>query len=106
MITYHDAARGLIDLYADYVEVRVRLDDDYAYPDYSEEITVAIEALLVRADQEKTKAMMKNYQSQLLAAAPAPTIQPSVNEWIDAGKNLSDYPVDLNIFNSVSYKEN
>ena len=91
MITYQDAAHGLIDLYSDYVAACV--SNDEGYNNYSEEITVAIEALLVRADQEKTKAMMKNYQSQLLAAAPSPTIQPSVNDWIDAGKNLSDYPI-------------
>ena len=91
MITYQDAARGLIDLYADYVAACV--SNDEGYNNYDEEITVAIEALLVRADQEKTKNMMENYQSQLLAAAPAPTIQPSVNEWIDAGKSLSDYPI-------------
>ena len=97
MITYHDAARGLIDLYADYVEVRVRLDDDYAYPDYSEEITIAIEALLIRADQERMNEMAKNAISQLSAVAPTPIIQPSVNEWLAGGKNLSDYPVDLNI---------
>ena len=97
MITYHDAARGLIDLYADYVEVRVRLDDDYAYPDYSEEITIAIEALLIRADQERMKEMAKSAISQLSAVAPTPVIQPSVSEWLEGGKNLSDYPVEIGV---------
>ena len=90
-MTYQEAAQNLINLYANYVDVCV--SNDEGWEDYSEELVIAVEALLIRADQEKTKAMMKDYQSQLLAAAPSPTIQPSINEWIEQGKNLSDYPI-------------
>ena len=91
MATYQEVAENLIRLYASYVEVCTANNEDY--DDFSEDLTIAVEALLIRADQEKTKAMMRDYQSQLLAVAPSSTIQPSVNEWIDAGKSLSDYPI-------------
>ena len=91
MSTYQEVAENLIRLYAHYVEVCTANEE--SYDDFSDDLVIAVEALLIRANEEKTKAMMENYQSQLLAAAPAPTIQPSVNEWIDAGKNLSDYPI-------------
>lgn len=90
-MTYQEAAQNLINLYANYVDVCV--SNDEGWQDYSEELVIAVEALLIRADQEKTKAMMRDYQSQLLAAAPSPTMQPSINEWIEEGKNLSDYPI-------------
>lgn len=102
-MTYQEVARNIINLYANYVDVCASNDENWE--DYSEEIAVAVEALLVRADQERMKEMAKNTISHLSAVAPAPTIQPSVNEWIVSGKNLSDYPIDLNTFNSVSYKE-
>ena len=90
-MTYQEAAQNLINLYANYVDVCV--SNDEGWEDYSEELVIAVEALLIRANEEKTKAMMRDYQSQLLAAAPSPTIQPSVNEWLEAGNNLSDYPI-------------
>ena len=90
-MTYQEAAQNLINLYANYVDVCV--SNDEGWQDYSEELVIAVEALLIRANEEKTKAMMRDYQSQLLAAAPSLTIQPSINEWIEQGKNLSDYPI-------------
>ena len=91
MATYQEVAENLIRLYAHYVEVCTANEE--SYDDFSDDLVIAVEALLIRADQEKTKAMMRDYQSQLLAAAPSPTIQPSINEWIEQGKNLSDYPI-------------
>ena len=90
-MTYQEAAQNIVNLYANYVDVCV--SNDEGWQDYSEEIVIAVEALLIRANEEKTKAMMRDYQSQLRAAAPSPTIQPSINEWIEQGKNLSDYPI-------------
>ena len=91
MATYQEVAENLIRLYAHYVEVCTANEE--SYDDFSDDLVIAVEALLIRADQEKTKAMMRDYQSQLLAAAPFPTMQPSINEWIEEGKNLSDYPI-------------
>ena len=90
-MTYQEAAQNIINLYANYVDVCASNDEEWM--DYSEELAIAIEALLIRANEEKTKAMMRDYQSQLLAVAPSPTIQPSISEWIEQGKNLSDYPI-------------
>lgn len=104
MPTYQEVAQNIIHLYANYVEVCASNDENWQ--DYSEDITIAVEALLIRADQERMKEMTKNAISQLSAVAPAPVIQPTVNEWIESGKNLSDYPIDLYTFNSMSCKEN
>ena len=91
MSTYQEVAENLIRLYAHYIEVCTANEEPY--DDFSDDLVIAVEALLIRANEEKTKAMMRDCQSQLLAVAPAPTIQPSVNEWIEQGKNLSDYPI-------------
>lgn len=91
MSTYQEVAENLIRLYAHYVEVCTANEE--CHDDFSEDLVIAVEALLIRANEEKTKAMMENYQSQLLAAASSPTIQPSINEWIEQGKSLSDYPI-------------
>ena len=90
-MTYQEVAQNIIHLYANYVEVCASNDENWQ--DYAEDIAIAVEALLIRADQERMNEMAKNAISQLSAVAPTPTIQPSVNEWIDAGKNLSDYPI-------------
>ena len=103
MPTYQEVAQNIINLYANYVEVCASNDENWE--DYGEDIAIAVEALLIRADQERMNEMAKNAISQLSAVAPTPIIQPSVNEWIVGGKNLSDYPIDLNTFNSISYKE-
>ena len=87
-MTYQEAAQNLVNLYANYVDVCV--SNDEGWEDYSEEIVIAVEALLIRANDEKQKAMLRNYQSQLNSIAPAP--QPSVNQWVEQGLNLSDYP--------------
>lgn len=94
-MTYQEAAQNLINLYANYVDVCV--SNDQGWEDYSEEIVVAVEALLIRADQEKTRAMEQNPISHLSAVTPTPTIQPSIQEWLDCGKNLADYAMEYGI---------
>lgn len=94
-MTYQEVARNIINLYANYVDVCAENDENWE--DYSEEIAIAVEALLVRADQERMKEMTKNTISQLSAVASTPTIQPSINEWLDCGKNLSDYAMEYGI---------
>ena len=70
-MTYQEAAQNLINLYANYVDVCV--SNDEGWEDYSEEIVIAVEALLIRADQEKIESMKRNVVSQLSAVAPAPS---------------------------------
>ena len=69
-MTYQEAAQNLINLYANYVDVCA--SNDEGWEDYSEEITIAVEALLIRADQERVKEMEKATISHLSAVAPAP----------------------------------
>lgn len=88
MSTYQEVAENLIRLYAHYVEVCTTNEEDYT--DFSDDLVIAVEALLIRANDEKQKAMLRNYQSQLNSIAPIP--QPSVNQWVEQGLNLSDYP--------------
>jgi hypothetical protein len=88
MSTYQEVAENLIHLYANYVEVCARNEEDYT--DFSDDLVIAVEALLIRANEEKQKAMLRDYQSQLNSIAPIP--QPSVNQWVEQGLNLSDYP--------------
>ncbi len=88
-MTYQEAAQNLINLYANYIDVCV--SNDVGWEEYSEEITIAVEALLIRANDEKQKAMLRDYQSQLNSIAAAP--QPSVNQWVEQGLNLSSYPI-------------
>ena len=62
-MTYQEVAQNLINLYAHYVEVCTANEENY--DDFSEEIVIAIEALLIRADQEKRKSMDRDALSQL-----------------------------------------
>ena len=87
-MTYQEVAQNIIHLYANYVDVCAENDEEWE--DYSEEIAIAVEALLIRANDEKQKAMLRDYQSQLNSIAAAPS--PSVNQWVEQGLNLSDYP--------------
>ena len=63
MITYQDAVQEIISLYADYVEVCARNDESYV--DYSEALVVAVEALLIKAEQDRIAAMHKEYMTQM-----------------------------------------
>jgi hypothetical protein len=69
-MTYQEAAQNLIILYAQYIEICTLNKKNY--DDFSEEITIAVEALLVRADQERIKEMEKTAISHLSTAAPTP----------------------------------
>lgn len=88
-MTYQEAAQNLICLYTDYVAACA--SNDEGWTDYSEEIVIAVEALLIRANDEKQKVMLRDYQSQLNSIASVP--HPSVNQWVEQGLNLSDYPM-------------
>lgn len=70
-MTYQEAAQNLINLYAHYVEVCTANEENY--DDFSEEIVVAVEALLVRADNERLAAMQKNYLTNLCGVVAAPS---------------------------------
>ena len=69
-MTYQEVAQNLINLYAHYVEVCTANEENY--DDFSEEIVIAVEALLIRADQERVKDMERSAISHLSAVAPAP----------------------------------
>lgn len=69
-MTYQEAAQNLINLYAHYVEVCTANEENY--DDFSEEITIAVEALLIRADNERMIAMQKEYLTNLSGVAPVP----------------------------------
>lgn len=88
MSTYQEVAENLIRLYAHYVEVCTANEE--SYDDFSDDLVIAVEALLIRANDEKQKAMLQNYQSQLDSITSPP--QPSVNQWVEQGLNLGDYP--------------
>lgn len=70
-MTYQEAAQGIINLYTDYVETCTSNGEDYN--DYSEEVVTAIEALLIRADQERLTAMQKNFVTNMSGIAPFPS---------------------------------
>ena len=70
-MTYQEAAQNLINLYANYVDVCV--SNDEGWEDYSEEIVIAVEALLIRADQDRLNAMHKQYLTQMSGIAPIPS---------------------------------
>ena len=70
-MTYQEAAQNLINLYAHYIEVCTANEENY--DDFSEEIVVAVEALLVRADNERLAAMQKNYLTNLCGVVAAPS---------------------------------
>ena len=69
-MTYQEVAQNLINLYAHYVEVCTANEENY--DDFSEEITIAIEALLIRADNERMIATQKEYLTNLCGVAPMP----------------------------------
>lgn len=70
-MTYQEAAQNLINLYASYVEVCTANEENY--DDFSEEITIAVEALLIRADNERMIAAQKEYLTNLNGIAPIPS---------------------------------
>ena len=70
-MTYQTAAQNLINLYANYVDVCVANDEEW--DDYSEDIVVAVEALLIRADNERMIAAQKEYLTNLCGVAPMPS---------------------------------
>ena len=69
-MTYQEAAQNLINLYAHYVEVCTANEENY--DDFSEEIVIAVEALLVRADNERMITAQKEYLTNLCGVAPVP----------------------------------
>ena len=70
-MTYQEAAQNLINLYANYVDVCV--SNDEGWQDYSEELVIAVEALLIRADNERMIAAQKEYLTNLCGVAPVPS---------------------------------
>lgn len=70
-MTYQEAAQNLINLYADYVAACV--SNDEGWTDYSEELAIAVEALLIRADNERMIAAQKEYLTNLSGIAPIPS---------------------------------
>ena len=70
-MTYQEAAQNLINLYANYVDVCA--SNDEGWQDYSEEIAIAVEALLIRADNERMIAMQKECLTNLCEVATAPS---------------------------------
>ena len=69
-MTYQEVAQNLIHLYANYVDVSASNDEEWE--DYSEEIAVAVEALLIRADNERMLTAQKEYLTNLCGVAPMP----------------------------------
>lgn len=78
-MTYQEVAQNLINLYAHYVEVCTANEENY--DDFSEEIVIAVEALLIRADQEKRKSMDRDVLSQLKECYGV--VNPAVQQMID-----------------------
>ena len=72
-MTYQEAAQNLINLYANYVDVCA--SNDEGWEDYSEEIAIAVEALLIRADNERMIAAQKEYLTNLCGIAPIPSAE-------------------------------
>ena len=70
-MTYQEVAQNLIHLYTNYVDVCA--SNDEGWEDYSEEIAIAVEALLIRADNERMIAMQKEYLTNLCGVAPIPS---------------------------------
>ena len=69
-MTYQEVAQNLINLYTDYVAACV--SNNEGWTDYSEEIAIAVEALLIRADNERMNAAQKEYLTNLCGVAPIP----------------------------------
>jgi hypothetical protein len=78
-MTYQEVAQNLIDLYAKYVEVCTANEEDYI--NYSDDLVIAVEALLIRADQEKRKSMDREVLSQLKECYGV--VNPAVQQMID-----------------------
>lgn len=78
-MTYQEVAQNLINLYAHYIEVCTANEENY--DDFSEEIVIAVEALLIRADQEKRKSMDREVLSQLKECYGV--VNPAVQQMID-----------------------
>ena len=72
-MTYQEVAQNLIHLYANYVDVSASNNEEWE--DYSEEIAVAVEALLIRADNERMLTAQKEYLTNLCGVAPMPCDQ-------------------------------
>ena len=70
-MTYQEVAQSLINLYAEYIETCSAHDEGYT--DYSEEIVIAVEALLIRADNERMIATQKEYLTNLCGITPIPS---------------------------------
>ena len=70
-MTYQEAAQNLINLYANYVDVCA--SNDEGWEDYSKEIAMTVEALLIRADNERMIAAQKEYLTNLCGVAPIPS---------------------------------
>ena len=66
-MTYKEIAENLITLYTNYVEVCTENGEDY--DDFSEEIVVAIEALLNQSNRD----ISKEYFIKLNSVAPKPS---------------------------------
>ena len=78
-MTYQEAAQNLINLYANYIDVCTANGEEWE--DYAEAITIAVEALLIRADQEKRKSMDREVLSQLKECYGV--VNPAVQQMID-----------------------
>ena len=72
-MTYQEVAQNLINLYANYVEVCAANDEEWS--DYAEDIAIAVEALLIRADNERMLTAQKEYLTNLASVAPMPSDQ-------------------------------
>lgn len=70
-MTYQEVAQSLINLYAEYIETCSAHDEGYT--DYSEEIVIAVEALLIRADQDRLASMQKDFLTQMSGITPIPS---------------------------------
>ena len=68
---YQEVAKNLINLYANYVYVCT--SNDEGWEDYSEEIAIAVEALLIRADNERMNAMQKDFLTKMPGIASTPS---------------------------------
>jgi uncharacterized tellurite resistance protein B-like protein len=78
-MTYQEVAQNLINLYAHYVEVCTANEENYI--NYSDDLVIAVEALLIRADQEKRKSMDREVLSQLKECYGV--VNPAVQQMID-----------------------
>ena len=63
MATYQEVAENLIRLYAHYVEVCTANEE--SYDDFSDDLVIAVEALLIRADEGRRKALEMEAITQL-----------------------------------------